>query len=83
MNENRQTRVGVEVTQLSGDLRYKAFIPKPLPPVPPLVFDEEILELLSNADRALGRLDGIAETLQVQTCLSRCMFERKQCLAPK
>ena len=77
MNENRESRAGIDVSQLSGDLRYKAFIPKPLPPNPPLIFDEELLEFLSNADRALGRLDGITETLP-NPDLFVAMYVRKE-----
>jgi Fic family protein len=39
---------------------YSAFIPEPLPPSPPLRFTTELVELLSAADLALGRLDGTA-----------------------
>src|SRR5207249_4085294 len=39
---------------------FKAFIPAPLPPNPPLQMDAEMTKLLSQADLALGRLDGIA-----------------------
>lgn len=53
-------RAGRYVTQLEG---YKAFIPKPLPPVPPVDYDDEMLALLSEADRALGRLDGSTDAL--------------------
>ncbi len=42
---------------------FKAFIPKPLPPEPPLVYDEELQSLLSNADRAVARLDGVVTVL--------------------
>lgn len=35
------------------------FMPKPLPPDPPLEIDETLQRLLDNANRALGRLDGI------------------------
>ncbi|MEO5715348.1 MAG: Fic family protein [Luteolibacter sp.] len=42
---------------------YSAFIPQPLPPIPPLVRDGEMDALLSKADRALGRLDGVCSTL--------------------
>lgn len=52
-------RAGSYVRQLEG---YRAFIPNPLPPEP-LNLDWEMQELLSNADRALGRLDGITEIL--------------------
>ncbi|HEX4204333.1 MAG TPA: hypothetical protein VHZ51_09090 [Ktedonobacteraceae bacterium] len=37
---------------------YKAFRPKKLPPDPPIHLDDEMLQLLSTADRELGRLDG-------------------------
>lgn len=42
---------------------HRAFEPAPLPPDPPLDYDDELRSLLSAADRALGRLDGIATTL--------------------
>jgi Fic family protein len=42
---------------------YKAFIPAPLPPNPPVAVDPELARLLSEADRALGRLDGVATVL--------------------
>jgi Fic family protein len=53
-------RAGKFVTQPAG---YKAFIPNPLPPDPPLVYDEELQALLSQADRAVARLDGITTVL--------------------
>jgi cell filamentation protein, protein adenylyltransferase len=43
--------------------RYKAFVPSPLPPDPPVAMDAELTKLLSQADRALGRLDGIGAVL--------------------
>jgi len=42
---------------------YKAFIPAPLPPRPDVEIDAEMQRLLSDADRALGRLDGSIQTL--------------------
>lgn len=53
-------RTGQYVKQVEG---YRAFIPAPLPPNPPIVMDTELWRLLSDADRALGRLDGAASTL--------------------
>jgi len=53
-------RAGKYVTQLDG---YRAFIPAPLPPVPPLDMDRELTRLLSEADHALGRLDGVTSIL--------------------
>jgi len=54
-------RSGKYITQLRGDAQYKAFIPNALPLK--IGIDEELQGLLSKADLALGRLDGIAETL--------------------
>ena len=56
----RSTRAGAYVRQPSG---FRAFIPAPLPPDPPLAMDPELIRLLSAADQALGRLDGMAYTL--------------------
>jgi Fic family protein len=58
--ENPPTRAGRYITQPAG---YKAFIPSPLPPKPPIIWDTELQQLLSQADMALGRLDGIATIL--------------------
>lgn len=53
-------RAGRYIRQPTG---YRAFIPAPLPPQPPLKLTGEIATLLSTADRALGRLDGSVLTL--------------------
>lgn len=53
-------RAGRYVTQPTG---YRAYEPSQLPPEPPLVLDGELQRLLSEADRALGRLDGSVLTL--------------------
>lgn len=53
-------RSGRYITQLEG---YRAFIPAPLPPDPPIAMDKELTRLLSDADRALGRVDGVASIL--------------------
>ncbi len=42
---------------------YKAFIPAPLPPNPAIKMDKELERILSDADRSLGRLDGVATIL--------------------
>ncbi len=54
------TRAGRYITQPSG---YRAFIPAPLPPQPAIALTGELPGLLSEADRALGRLDGSVSTL--------------------
>jgi len=54
-------RSGKYINQLKGELQYKAFVPNFLPFG--IESDDELQSLLSKADLALGRLDGIAETL--------------------
>ncbi len=54
------TRAGQYVKQATG---YLAFIPAPLPPDPPLEMGPQLVALLSRADRTLGRLDGVSQTL--------------------
>jgi Fic family protein len=60
MPNSTTARAGRYVNQPTG---YKAFIPSPLPPDPPLRTDDEIMALLGDAALALGRLDGLAVNL--------------------
>jgi Fic family protein len=53
-------RAGNYVSQIGG---YRAFVPKPLPPDPPIQLNNEMILLLSEAATALGRLDGMSATL--------------------
>jgi len=59
-SSGNKNRAGAYVRQVSG---YRAFIPSPLPPNPPVNIDSKLQTLLSRADRALGRLDGSITTL--------------------
>jgi Fic family protein len=56
----KASRAGQYVEQIEG---YKAFIPAPLPHVPEIIMNQEMWHLLSQADRALGRLDGATDAL--------------------
>jgi Fic family protein len=56
--------------------RVRAFVPPPLPPVPPLEIGP-LLGRLSAADRALGRLDGIT-VLVPDKALFLYMYVRKE-----
>lgn len=55
-----ENRAGTYVKQSAG---YSAFQPAKLPPNPVIEWDDELYNLLSKADRALGRLDGSIQTL--------------------
>jgi Fic family protein len=54
------TRAGRYVRQPTG---YQAFVPAPLPPDPPAQLDGAAIALLSRADQAVGRLDGVVQIL--------------------
>lgn len=58
--DRNKGRAGLYISQPTG---YRAFAPRPLPPDPPVLVGPELQHHLSNADRALGRLDGSVETL--------------------
>jgi Fic family protein len=51
---------GDYLTQTVTGESYQAYMPAPLPPEPPLVLDGGLLQLMDQANRALGRLDGIS-----------------------
>ncbi len=57
MNRGLQGR---QLLQRVPDEPFQAFVPNPLPPDPPLVLDPRLSDALERANRALGRLDGLA-----------------------
>lgn len=69
-----RSRAGKHVEQPGG---HKAFVPAPLPPDPPVIIDGRLWQGLSNADRALGRLDGLADMLPNPN-LFVAMYVRKE-----
>ena len=65
-----------EVTSIPGE-SFKAYVPRPLPPAPSLELSIEITDLLERANRALGRLDGLA-TLLPDITLFLYLYVRKE-----
>lgn len=57
----RETGVYLQQPLTAG--KYRAFVPHPLPPDPPLRLTEEDYDLMEKANRAVGRLDGMAGLL--------------------
>jgi Fic family protein len=57
---NHPHRAGRFIQQSTG---YKAFVPAPLPPDPPLDYNGALQTALSAADRNIGRLDALASIL--------------------
>lgn len=69
-------RSGASISQTGG---YKAFVPKPLPPKPPVILQGRLQNLLSQADMTLARLDGIGHILP-NINLFIAMYVRKEAL---
>ena len=74
--DEMQSRAGRTVAQATGFL---AYVPAPLPPDPPVRLDAEGVNLLSRADQAIGKLEGIA-TLLPNPDLFVGMYVRKEAL---
>lgn len=56
---------------------FRAFVPHPLPPKPPIVLADEICDLMEKANLALGRLDGVTALLP-DTYLFTYFYIRKE-----
>ena len=74
----RDTRLGRYVTVAAAGERVRAFVPPPLPPVPPIRM-AGLLTLLEEANRAVGRLDGVTSVLP-HPPLFLYMYVRKEAL---
>ncbi len=62
---------------IAGGEPCRAFVPAPLPPDPPLVFDAALQERLNAAHLALGRLDGMT-LLMPETSVLLYSYVRKE-----
>ena len=71
------SRLGTYVVTSAGGENVRAFLPPPLPPDPPLDLGSADFDLLDRANRALGRLDGLAAVLP-DTALFVYMYVRKE-----
>src|SRR5215471_6578953 len=58
----KNPRLGRYIVKKSGDESFRAFVPPPLPPKPPVKLDL-LQRLLEEANQALGRLDGLTSIL--------------------
>jgi Fic family protein len=74
----QDTRLGRYMTTAVGGEQVHAFVPPPLPPVPPIRM-EGLLSLLEEANRAVGRLDGMTSILP-DPPLFIYMYVRKEAL---
>lgn len=73
-----ETRAGRLIKAGSGNAEYSCFIPEPLPPDnPPIQYDDEMIYLLSEANRFIGRLDEVTDNL-ISPNYFVYMYERKE-----
>ena len=72
-------RAGHLVTNLSGEMAYKSFVPTPLPPKPSIELTEDMINLLIKANSQLAVLESIATRIpNVELFVS--MYVRKEAL---
>ncbi len=76
--DSLDARLGRYESTAVGGEPVRAFIPPPLPPVPPLRLDS-LFGLLEEANRALGQLDGVTSILPETPCFLD-MYGRKEAL---
>ncbi len=74
-----QNRSGTYKTNLSGEAAYKSFSPSPLPPDPPFMLDDELVELLVKANSQLAVLEKMT-VLIPNINLFVSMYIRKEAL---
>ena len=70
-------RAGTYIIASTAGESYKAFVPRPLPPDPPLQLDAGHYKLMEKANLALGRLDGLTALLP-DTTLFLYFYVRKE-----
>jgi len=74
-------RAGRSVTVGRGEAAYGAFVPHPLPPT--IAYDGHLLGVLSDADRALGELNGLGRMLPDPDLLISPFVHREAVLSSK
>lgn len=72
-------RAGIYVDNLNGEAMYQAFKPNPLPPIPEIEMDGEIVKLLVDANKQLVKLDTASQLIS-NADLFISMYVRKEAL---
>lgn len=73
------SRAGYFRTNLSGEAAYKSFVPSPLPPVPSVEMDDEMVTLLVGANKSIAALESISSRIPNMD-LFVSMYVRKEAL---
>ena len=72
-------RAGIYVDNLNGEATYQSFKPNPLPPIPEIEMDGEIVKLLVDANKQLVKLDTASQLIS-NADLFISMYVRKEAL---
>ena len=72
-------RAGIYVDNLHGEAMYQSFKPNPLPPIPEIEMDGEIVKLLVDANKQLVKLDTASQLIS-NADLFISMYVRKEAL---
>lgn len=78
-----QNRAGSFITNLSGEMAYQSFRPAPLPPVPDIELNENLVAKLVDANRKIAVLEGLACRIPNMGLLFPCMSGKKHCYLHK
>ena len=77
--EKYMNRAGMYRNNLTGEAAYQSFRPNPLPPVPAVEMDEELVKLLIDANKQLAKLDTASQLIS-NSDLFISMYVRKEAL---
>ena len=72
-------RAGTYVDNLTGEATYQSFKPNPLPPMPEIEMDEDVVKLLVDANKQLVKLDTASQLIS-NADLFISMYVRKEAL---
>lgn len=72
-------RAGIYVDNLNGEATYQSFKPNPLPPIPEIEMDGEMVKLLVDANKQLVKLDTASQLIS-NADLFISMYVRKEAL---
>jgi len=72
-------RAGTYVDNLTGEATYQSYKPNPLPPMPGIEMDEEVVKLLVDANKQLAKLDTASQLIS-NADLFISMYVRKEAL---
>ena len=72
-------RAGGFISNLSGEMSYQSFRPAPLPPNPPISFNNDLISKLIDANKKLSMLEGLSSRIP-NIDLFVSMYVRKEAL---